>query len=77
MARNQIRVSPNELWGRKVHKPWLQRVIQTFDTKQQAVSKAMQVAQSQKWELRIQKKDWSVQWWNSYWGDPFPPRDRK
>ena len=75
--RNQVRVSPNQEGGRKVHKPWAQRSIQVFENKKEAVNKATEVAKNQSAELKIQKKDGTIQWWNSYGGDPFPPRDKK
>lgn len=75
--KNQVRVSPNQNGWRKVHKPWAQRSIQTFENKKEAVNKATEVAKNQSAELKIQKKDGSIQWGNSYGWDPFPPRDKK
>lgn len=74
--RQQVWVSPSDHW-RRVHKSWAQRDIQTFNKKEDAVSKARDVAKNQDLELKIQRRDWAIHWWNSYGGDPFPPRDRK
>lgn len=78
MANNeQVWVSPNgEAWWR-VHKSWASRDIQHFDTKKEAIERATEVAKNQRIELKIQKQNWKIWGWNSYWSDPFPPRDRK
>ncbi len=72
----QIWVSPNAWNGWKVHKPWSERASALVNTKAEANAIAISIAKNQKLETKVQKLDWIIQWWNSYWNDPFPPRDK-
>jgi len=72
--KEQIWVSPDgEGWWR-VHKNWSQRDVAHFDSKKDAVSRATTVAQNQKIEMKIQKRNGQIHWGNSYWSNPFPPK---
>lgn len=78
MSKNkQIFVSPN--WGDwwKVHRPWAGRNTANTTTKQEAINIAQQVARNQGLETKIQGKNWRIQWGNSYWNDPCPPKDKR
>lgn len=72
----QIWVSPNAWNGWKVHKPWSKRASAIVNTKLEANTIARSIAKNQKLETKVQKLDGTIQWWNSYWNDPFPPRDK-
>lgn len=74
MPAKQVRVSPNDNNGWRVHKNWATRDSIHTQTKQEAVNAAKSIAQNQKAELMVQKRDWKIQQRNSYWRDPFPPR---
>lgn len=75
--KKQVWVSPNSDGWWRVHKPGDKRDIIHSDNKQDAVEKAREIARNQATELRIQGKDWKIIQSNSYWRDPFPPRDRR
>lgn len=77
MTSKQVRVSPKENNGRRVHQNWSVRDSIHTQTKQEAINAAKQIAKNQKSELIIQKSDWKIQQRNSYGRDPFPPRDRR
>jgi hypothetical protein len=70
----QIWVSPNQWNGWKVHQPWNSRASALTNTKQGAIQIAESIARNQGLETKIQKKNWTIQGWNSYGNDPFPPR---
>ena len=79
MANNskQIRLSPDKkVWDWVVHKPWAERAIARTETKAEGLIKITQVARNQNLETKIQNKDWTIGWWNSYGKDPCPPRDK-
>lgn len=72
---NQIWLSPDTNWF-KIHKPWLGRAIRRNITKVEWLKIINSIARNQKLETKIQKKNWIIQWWNSYWNDPCPPKDK-
>ena len=74
MKKDTVRVSPNADSGWRVHKSWWARDIAHCDNKAEAVNKARDIAQNQKTEVIIQKRDGQIGERNSYWKDPFPPR---
>lgn len=45
-----------------------------YDTKAEALAKAVEVAKNKKAELTIQKADGTIQSGRSYGNDPFPPK---
>ena len=71
----QIWVSPAPN-GWKVHKPWSKRSSGLAWTKAEAKNIAESIARNQWLETKIQRRNWTIQWGNSYWNDPFPPRDK-
>lgn len=75
-ANNQIWVSPND-GDRAVKRVWNQRNSYVSSNKNDAVSKARDIARNDRWELFVQNRDWKIGSRSSYWRDPFPPRDRK
>ena len=77
MTQKQVWVSPGESGWWRVHQPWAQRDSIHTQNKQEAVQKATEIARNQRADTKIQNKDWRISWWNSYWRDPFPPRDRR
>ncbi|HMT01533.1 MAG TPA: DUF2188 domain-containing protein [Candidatus Absconditabacterales bacterium] len=70
----QVRVSPND-GGRKVQRPGNSKASYITATKLEAIERAKKMAQTQKLEMIIQKKDGKVQLRNSYGNDPYPPKD--
>lgn len=76
MANKQIWVSPKEWWGWRIHKSGAKRDTIHIQTKEEAIKRATEIARNQKWETKIQKRDWKISGWNSYWRDPFPPRNK-
>ena len=77
MSKNkQIWVSPNPKGWWKVHKPGGKKSIANTETKEEAKKIAEDIARNQKLETKIQKKDGTIQWWNSYGNDPHPPKDK-
>ena len=73
----QIRVSPKENGGRRVHQSGSQRDSAHTSTKAEAVQKAESIARNQWLETKIQNLDWKISGWNSYGNDPCPPKDRR
>lgn len=71
----QIWLSPDNN-GWKIHKPGSERAIRReISTKKEAEEIMNSIAKNQWLETKIQRKDWVIQWWNTYWKkDPFPPR---
>ncbi len=67
-------VSPKVWWGWRVHKAKWSRESIHSQTKEEAVSRAREIAKNQKCELVVQNKNWYISQVNSYWRDPFPPR---
>lgn len=68
----QIRVSPTDgEW--KVKNPENAKASGVYDNKSEAEMAARQIAINQWLELIVQKKDWTIQYRNSYGDDPFPP----
>ena len=77
MKGKQVWVSPKDWWWWRVHKPWAERDSVHTQNKAEAIEKAKVIAKNQEAELKIQNKDWKISQSNSYWRDPFPPRDTK
>lgn len=73
-TQKHIWVSPNSQGGWRVHKEWWKRDSVHTQTKDEAISRAREIAKRQDAELLIQKRDWKISMRNSYWRDPFPPR---
>jgi hypothetical protein len=77
MSKNkQIFVSPNGGNWWKVKQPWNQKASAIVDTKKEAIEIAQNIARNQGLETKIQNLDWKISWWNSYWNDPCPPKDK-
>ena len=65
----QVFVSPaGEDW--KVQTIGAGKAAGIFDTKSEAVKKAINVAKNNKAELRVQNRDGKIGWCNSYGNDP-------
>ena len=77
MINKQLWVSPKTWWGWRIHKSWSQRDSIHSQTKEEAIKRAKEIAKKQASELKIQNKNWRISQSNSYWRDPFPPRDKK
>lgn len=75
LKSKQVWVSPTTGWW-KVKTWWAKKAYKITKTKKEAVKAAEAVARKKWWETKVQKKDWRIQWWNSYGNDPFPPRDK-
>ena len=69
----QIWVTPTDD-GWKVKQPDNSKASALTWTKAEAMNTAKQIAQNQWLEMIWQTKDWKIQWRNSYWNDPFPPK---
>ncbi len=70
---NSVHVSPNEdRWG--VRKELAKRNLKSFDTKEEAVDYARELAKREELELIIHKKNGQFQRRDSYGNDPFPPK---
>ena len=69
----QIWVTPTDGWW-KVKQPDNSKASALTSTKSEAMSAAKQIAQNQWLEMIWQWKDGKIQWRNSYWSDPFPPK---
>ena len=50
------------------------RATEVFDTKQEAVNRAREIAQNQGTELFIHGRDGKIQSRDSHGNDPFPPK---
>lgn len=74
MTKNQVRVSPKKDGGWRVHKSWSVKDSIHTQTKDEAVTKAREIARNQKTELIVQKKDGKIAQKDSYGRDPFPPK---
>ena len=80
---NQVWVSPgwkDSDWKnlRRVHKAWSDRDIKVFHwDKKSAIYRAQQIARNQNSETKIQNLNGQISWWNSYWNDPYPPKDTR
>ena len=59
----------------EVKQPSNSKASALADTKAEAIKIAERIAENQWLETKIHNKDWKISWWNSYWGDPFPPKD--
>lgn len=75
MGRNQYVVPTENGWAVKGEKS--KKATKNFDTKVKAVERATQIAQNQKSELTILKKNGKIQNKNSFGNDPNPPKDKK
>lgn len=71
----QIWLSPDDN-GFKIHKPWAKKAIRRNITKKEWLKIIQQIWKNQWLESKIQKKDGTIQWGNSYWNDSCPPRDK-
>ena len=69
----QIWVSPDD-GDRKVKNPENSKASGIFNTKTEAEQAARQIAINQRLELIVQKKDWTIQYKDSFGNDLFPPR---
>lgn len=76
MARKTQHIVPNSDGGWSVKKGGSTRATKNFDNKPDAVSLGRKIAQHQKAELVIHKKDGTIQNPNSYGKDPNPPKDK-
>lgn len=70
--RKQIWVIKRE-WLRNIETKL--RTLYKWLLKIEAINIATKKAREDKYELKI-SRDWEIRRWNTYWWDPFPPRDR-
>lgn len=63
--------------GWAVRKAGSDRVTSQHSTKSAAESAGRQIAQNQKTELIVHKKDGTIQKRSSFGNDPCPPKDKK
>jgi len=61
-----------DLW--KVQTSGTRKAAGLFDTKAEALKRAIELAKNQNAELIVKKEDGTFQYRNSYGHDPFPPR---
>ena len=72
----QIWLSPDDN-GWKIKQPWNTNATRrNISTKAEAESIMNDIARNQWLETKVQKRNGEIQWGNSYWNDPFPPRDK-
>ena len=69
----QIWVTPTDN-GWKVKQPDNNNASALTSTKVEALNIARNIAQNQWLEMIWQGKNNKIQWRNSYWNDPFPPK---
>ena len=75
MGNNQRHIVPNsEKGGWDEKKSGASRASKHFDTKDEAISHAREVAKKNKEELIIHNKDGKIAQRNSYGNDPYPPK---
>ena len=73
MAKTGQHVLPNpEGWS--VKRSGAKRATKVFKTQAEAIAAAREIAQNQKTELYIHRKDGRIRERNSYGSDPFPPK---
>jgi len=73
--RNQHVVPHDGKWA--VRGEGNQRVTRVTDTQREAIDAARDIAQRQKAEVIIHKRDGTIRDRDSYGNDPCPPRDTK
>jgi uncharacterized protein YdaT len=74
--RKQQHVVPHgDGWG--VKRSGSSRVTKKHNTQRDAIDHAKSIAENQKTEVVIHRRDGSIRDKDSYGNDPFPPRDRK
>lgn len=70
----QIWVTPIKNWW-KVKQPNNSKASALTSTKKEALDIAKKISINQWLEMIWKWKDWKeIQWRNSYWNDPFPPK---
>ncbi|MBI5754339.1 DUF2188 domain-containing protein [Candidatus Peregrinibacteria bacterium] len=65
-------VKAQDLW--KVQTSGARKAAGLFDTKAEALKRAIELAKNQNAELIVKKEDGTFQYRNPYGHDPFPPR---
>ncbi len=73
MSLNQVWVSPSDE-GWKVKSAGAERAAGFFETKEEAIERAREIAINKEAELLVQKLDGTIGWRNSYGNDDFPPK---
>ena len=76
MRRNQ-HVVPNSDGGWDVKPERGERASRHFDTQQEAIDTAREVARNQRSELIVHGRDGRIRDRDSYGRDPCPPRDKR
>lgn len=77
MAKETQHVVPNPNGGWSVKKSGSPKATKNFSNQADAENFAKGIAQNQKTELFIHRKDGTVRDRNSYGNDPMPPKDKK
>jgi uncharacterized protein YdaT len=72
MGKNQHVVKTDCGWGIRGEKN--SRITKNFDTQQEAIERARDIAINQESELLIHGKDGKIRERSSYGNDPFPPK---
>lgn len=65
----------NPSGGWRKHKPWDKRDIIHLQNRDEAISKAREILKRYKEEIKLIPKHIILASRNSYWRDPFPPRN--
>ena len=73
MTKTGQHVLPNP-GGWSVKRSGAKRATKVFETQGEAIAAAREIAQNQKTELYIHRKDGRIRERNSYGSDPFPPK---
>ena len=77
MSKKAQHVVPNKEGKWSVRKAGATRVTRSFDSRQEAIRYARDLARKQSSELYIHGKDGTIRDADSYSSDPFPPRDKR
>jgi len=73
MYKNQHVVKTERGWGIRGEKN--SRITKNFDTQQEAIERARDIAINQESELLIHGKDGKIRERSSYGNDPLPPKE--
>lgn len=76
MTKNGTHVVPRDNDGWAVRKEGASRASKIFTTQADAVKYARELAQKEKAELYVHRRDGTIRERDSYGNDPFPPKDK-
>lgn len=75
--RRQVWISTHPNWWRRVHRAGSCRDYIHLQDKKEAIEKATEIARRMRMELKIARKWEEPRYWNTYWSNPFPPRQKE